>query len=233
MSGRFTDRTDAGRQTAALLAHLRGRDVIVLALPRGGLPVADEVARALGAPLDVLNVRKLGVPWQEELAMGAVATGGVRVLNDDVISAADITTAAIEEATKRERAELDRRERVFRGGRPAPALAGRTVVLVDDGIATGATVRAAIGVIRAQKPERLVLAVPVAQESMITELAREVDEIVCVLKPRDLYAIGLWYERFEQLNDQDVQAILSRARTEPARRTEQTGGQVDRRHERR
>jgi predicted phosphoribosyltransferase len=172
MSKRFTDRTDAGRQLAALLTHLRGQNLLVLALPRGGLPVAYEVAHALHAPLDVLNVRKLGVPWQEELAMGAIATGDVRVLNDEVIIAAGITKAALDEVTALQRLELDRRERLYRSGRPAPELRGRTIVLVDDGIATGATVRAAIAVVRSQKPARVALAVPVAQQSVAGAPAR-------------------------------------------------------------
>ena len=216
MANRFKDRTDAGRQLAAMLTHLRGQNVLVLGLPRGGLPVAYEVAHALHAPLDVLNVRKLGVPWQEELAMGAIATGGVRVLNDDVIMTAGITNAALEKATALQRLELDRRERLYRSGRPAPDLRGRTVILVDDGIATGATVRAAIAVVRAQQPARLVLAVPVAQDSVAAELAREVDELACVTRPVDLYAIGVWYDHFPQLTDQEVQAILARAAAEPA-----------------
>jgi putative phosphoribosyl transferase len=187
-----------------------------LGLPRGGLPVAYEVAHALKAPLDVLNVRKLGVPWHEELAMGAIATGGVRVLNNDVIMAAGITKTMLEEATDLQRLELDRRERLYRSGRSAPELRGRTVVLVDDGIATGATVRVAISVVRAQKPARLVLAVPVAQDSIATELARDVDEFVCVMRPGDLYAIGVWYDHFPQITDQEVQAILGRAAAVPA-----------------
>jgi putative phosphoribosyl transferase len=216
MANRFRDRTDGGRQLAMLLAHLRGQNPIVLGLPRGALPVAYEVAHALGAPLDVLNVRKLGVPWHEEVAMGAIATGGVRVLNDDVIAAAGITKTTLEEATDLQRLELDRRERLYRGGRPAPELRGRTVILVDDGIATGATIRAAVMVVRAQKPARLVLAVPVAQHSVAAELARDVDEFVCVIRPRDLYAIGVWYDQFPQLTDQEVQNILARAAAERA-----------------
>lgn len=214
MANRFRDRSDAGRQLAMLLTHLRGEHPIVLALPRGALPVAYEVAQALGAPLDVLNVRKLGVPWHEELAMGAIATGGVRVLNDDVIAGAGITREMIEEATEVQKVELDRRERLYRGGRPAPELSGRTVILVDDGIATGATIRAAVLVVRAQKPARLVLAVPVAQNSVAEELAREVDELVCVTRPSDLYAIGVWYDRFPQLTDEEVQSILARGAAE-------------------
>lgn len=215
MTTRFKDRMDAGRQLAARLEHLHDHDVIVLALPRGGLPVGYEVAHALHAPLDVLNVRKLGVPWQEELAMGAIATGGVRVLNNDVIMAAGITKDMIEQAASLQALELDRRERLYRSGRPAPDLRGRTVVLVDDGVATGATTRAAIGVIRAQRPAKLVLAVPVAQESVAKELAREVDEMVCVMTPGDLYAIGVWYDSFPQLGDPEVQRILARAVADP------------------
>ncbi|HEX7981834.1 MAG TPA: phosphoribosyltransferase [Gemmatimonadaceae bacterium] len=216
MTERFKDRTDAGRRLAALLAHFRGQNPIVLALPRGGLPVAYEVAHALKLPLDVLNIRKLGVPWHEELAMGAIGTGGVRVLNNEIIMAAGITTTTLDEVTQLQRLELDRRERLFRSGRPAPGLRGREVILVDDGIATGATVRAAVAVVRAQKPARLVLAVPVAQDSIATELERDVDEFVCVTRPSDLYAIGVWYDHFEQLTDREVQAILARAAGEPA-----------------
>lgn len=216
MATRFRDRADAGRQLAARLEHFREQNVIVLGLPRGGVPVAYEVAHALHAPLDVLNVRKLGVPWQEELAMGAIATGGVRVLNNDVVMAAGITKEIIEQTAALQTLELDRRERLYRGGRPAPDLRGRTVILVDDGIATGATTRAAIGVIRAQHPARLVLAVPVAQESVATELAREVDELVCAMTPDDLYAIGVWYDSFPQLADAEIQRILARAAAEPA-----------------
>ena len=216
MSERFKDRTDAGRQLAALLAPLRGSNVLVLGLPRGGMAVGLEVARALGAPLDALNVRKLGVPWREELAMGAVATGGVRVLNPDVIMTLGITKADIEETARLQTLELDRRERLYRNGRPAPELRGRIVVLVDDGIATGATVRAAISVIKAQHPSRLVLAIPVAQQSVVSELEREVDQVVCVSAPGDLYAIGFWYDHFPQLTDADVQRILAAAAAAPA-----------------
>ncbi|HEX6536635.1 MAG TPA: phosphoribosyltransferase [Gemmatimonadaceae bacterium] len=218
MPRRFTGRTEAGRELALRLAHLRDLDPIVLALPRGGLPVAHEIARSLRAPLDVLIVRKLGVPWHPELAMGAIATGGVRALNDDVIAETGVTEEELEAATARERAELDRRERVYRAGRPAPALRGRTVVLVDDGIATGATVRAAIAVVRAQDPARLVLAVPVVQASIAIELSRDVDEIACVLAPRELFAIGAWYDSFPQLADEDVRATLDRAAAEQTAR---------------
>ncbi len=211
MPKRFIDRADAGRKLAALLGHLKDENVIVLGLPRGGLPVAYEVAHALGAPLDVLNVRKLGVPWHEELAMGAIGAGKVRVLNNDIIMASGVTSDLLEEATALQRLELDRRERLYRNTRPAPVLHGRTVVLVDDGIATGATVRAAIAVVRAQQPARLVLAVPVAQLSVVAELRREGDELVCVVTPGDLYAIGIWYDSFPQVLDSEVQRILARA----------------------
>ena len=215
MRTRFKDRADAGRELAGQLTHLSGKDTIVLALPRGGLPVGYEIAHELRAPLDVINVRKLGVPWQEELALGAIATGGVRVLNSDIVMAAGVTREDLDNVTRLQQLELDRRERLYRGGRPAPALRGRTVVLVDDGIATGATARAAISIVRQQSPARLVLAVPVAQASVAAELTREVDEFVCPLTPSDLYAIGLWYDSFTQLKDDDVQRILARAAAEP------------------
>ena len=216
MSTRFKNRADAGRQLAAKLSHFRDAQPIVLGLPRGGVPVAFEVAHALQAPLDVINVRKLGVPWHEELAMGAISTGNVRVLNNEVIMSAGVTREDLESASRLQRLELDRRERLYRNGRPAPDLVGRTVILVDDGIATGATVRAAIAVIRAQHPAKFVLAVPVAQASVAGELAREVDELECVLTPADLYAIGLWYDSFPQLTDEEVRSLLARAAGEPA-----------------
>jgi putative phosphoribosyl transferase len=211
MNKQFADRTSAGRALATKLEHLRGRNIIVLGLPRGGLPVAYEVAQALGAPLDLLNVRKLGVPWHEELAMGAIGTGGVRVLNSDIVLGMGITQDALDEATAGQRAELERRERLYRDGRPAPVLAGRTVILVDDGIATGATVRAAIEVVRAQKPASIVLAVPVVQDSVAEELRRDVHELVALSTPADLLAISVWYEKFPQLTDDDVRETLARS----------------------
>lgn len=211
MRTRFEDRTEAGRELAARLTHLRGTNAIVLALPRGGVPVGYEIARALHVPLDVLNVRKLGVPWHEELAMGAIGAGGVRVLNDEVVHETGVTRQEIDAVTRQEESELERREHAYRGDRPAPDLQGRTVVLVDDGIATGATVRAAIAVVRAQRPARIVLATPVAQSSIVAELRREVDEVVCPLAPSDLYAIGLWYDRFGQLDDAEVRALIGSA----------------------
>jgi putative phosphoribosyl transferase len=227
MPSRFKDRADAGRLLAGLLTHLHGKDVIVLGLPRGGLLVAYEVAHALQAPLDLLNVRKLGVPWQEELAMGAIATGGVQVLNSDIIMSAGVNKEELDEVASLQRLELDRREYLYRGGRPAPDLRGHTVVLVDDGIATGSTVRAAIAVIRAQYPARLVLAVPVAQESIATTLAGEVDELVCVRKPGDLNAISAWYEHFPQTTDREIQAVLARAAAEPAATLLDSGRELD------
>jgi putative phosphoribosyl transferase len=223
MPKRFKDRTSAGRDLAAKLAHLRDQNVIVLGLPRGGLPVAYEIAHALHAPLDVLNVRKLGVPWHEELAMGAIATGGVRVLNNDVIMATGVTRENLDEVTALQRLELDRRECLYRSGGPAPVLRGRIVVLVDDGIATGVTARAAISVVRAQQPARVVLAVPVVQASMADALKREVDELVYVVAPGDLYAIGVWYDSFPQLTDEEVRKILARSAAESAAALLSTG----------
>jgi putative phosphoribosyl transferase len=209
MPERFSDRTEAGRALAARLDHLAGEDVIVLALPRGGVPVGVEIARALHAPLDVFNVRKLGVPWHDELAMGAIAAGGVRVLNSDVIITAGVSVADLEQVTATQQVELDRRERLYRDGRPAPDISGKTVILVDDGIATGATARAAIAVLKSQHPAKLILAVPVIQSSVAEELSRGVDELVSVLTPSDLFAIGVWYEDFSQLSDDEVHEMLA------------------------
>ena len=210
----FRDRSDAGQRLAGRLRHLAGKNSIVLALPRGGVAVAYEIARELRAPLDVLNVRKLGVPWHEELAMGAIATGGVRVLNTNLMVSLGITGAELAEVTALQRLELDRRERAFRGEKPPIDVQGRIVVLVDDGIATGATARTAIMVLRSMHPQKIVLAVPVVQASVATELAREVDEIACEAAPEDLGAIGVWYDDFHQLSDENVRAILARATAE-------------------
>ncbi|HUX34980.1 MAG TPA: phosphoribosyltransferase [Gemmatimonadaceae bacterium] len=216
----FRDRRDAGQKLAERLKHLALDHPIVLALPRGGLPVAYEIAHVLGAPLDVLNVRKLGVPWQPELAMGAVAGGGVRVLNDDVVAMTGVTKAEVDQAAAREWQEVERRERVYREGRPAPEVAGHAVVLVDDGVATGATARGAIAVLRAAHAGRVVLAVPVIQGTVAAELRGQVDELVALYEPADLVAIGPWYQQFPQLTDAEVLAALHRAshervRTEP------------------
>jgi putative phosphoribosyl transferase len=202
---RFEDRRQAGRVLAAALSKYAGcEDVVVLALPRGGVPVAFEVARQLGAPLDVFVVRKLGVPGHEELAMGALASGGIRVLNEDVIAGLGIEECVIESVTAAEGRELARREQAYRGGRPPLDIAHRAVILVDDGLATGSTMRAAVAGLRQRKPARLVVAVPVAASSSCEILAREVDELVCAVRPERFFAVGAWYEDFSQTTDVEV-----------------------------
>lgn len=208
------DRADAGRRLAARLTQYAERDdVVVLALPRGGVPVGYEIARALKAPLDVFVVRKLGVPGYEEVALGALASGGIRVLNEDVVRPLDLDRATLEEVTARERQELERRERVYRDGRPAPALTGRTVILVDDGIATGSTMVAAARALRSRDPEWLVVAVPVAPATARTLIEGEADEFVCLFEPATLYAISMYYARFPQTTDDEVRDFLARAPT--------------------
>jgi len=208
----FRDRYEAGRQLAAKLsAYAERSDVVVLALPRGGVPVAFEVARALDAPLDVFLVRKLGFPGHEELALGAIASGGVRVLNAEVVRELGIAPDAIEAVTTRETEELARRERVYRDDRPAPEVAGRTVILVDDGLATGATMRAAVAALGAEGVARLVVAVPVAAADTCDAFRTEVDEIVCAVTPEPFYAVGFWYEDFTPTTDAEVHDLLSRA----------------------
>ncbi len=209
----FRDRTEAGRLLAGPLAAYSGLpDVLVLALPRGGVPVAYEVARALRAPLDVLVVRKLGVPGHEELAMGAIASGGDCVLNDDVVQALRIPRRVIQAVVERELGELERRERAYRGDRPAPEVRGRTVILVDDGLATGSTMRAAVTALRRLGPARLVVAVPTAAPSTCEEFRHEADECVCEITPDPFYAVGLWYEDFSQTTDDEVRDLLERAK---------------------
>ncbi len=209
----FGDRRDAGRQLAArLLQYKNQQGVIVLALPRGGVPVAFEVARKLHGPLDVFLVRKLGAPGHEELAMGAIASGGVRVLNTDVVRALHLSELDIEAAAARETLELERREYEYRGQRPPLAVNGRTVILVDDGLATGSTMRAAITSLRRQDVGRIVVAVPVGARHTCGELEREADEIVCLVRPVDFEAVGEWYENFSQTSDAEVHHLLQRNR---------------------
>lgn len=209
---RFRDRSEAGRRLAAALEGYAGRrNLLVLALPRGGVPVGFEVARALKAPLDVMLVRKLGVPGHEELAMGAIASGGVRILSDDVIAAFGITDRVIAAVAAQEQEELDRREKLYRDNRPSPLIRGRTVILVDDGLATGSTMRAAGLAIRAQNPEHLVVAVPVAPAETCAALRREVDDVICAASPEPFFAVGNWYEDFSQTSDAEVHELLERA----------------------
>ncbi len=214
---RFRDRTEAGQALAAkLVAYANRPDVLVLALPRGGVPVAFEVARALHAPLDVIIVRKLGVPEEEELAMGAIASGGVCVLNDDVVQMLGMPEEVIHQVAAREQHEVQRRERLYRGDRPAYDVHGRTVILVDDGIATGATMRAAVAAVRQHQPARIIIAVPAAASSTCDELAAEVDELVCIIRPEDFLAVGFWYENFSQTTDGEVCDLLQQAAHKPS-----------------
>ena len=212
--GLFRDRREAGRVLAEKLAAFSNRpDVLVLALPRGGVPVAYEVARALGAPLDVFVVRKLGVPGYEELAMGAVATGGVRVLNDQLVERLGIPEHIIDAVAARERRELARRERLYRGGRSPPDVRGRTVILVDDGLATGATMHAAIQALRQQNPARIVVAVPTASPETCEEMKARADDVICAITPEPFHAVGRWYQDFSQTTDEEVAALLARPST--------------------
>jgi putative phosphoribosyl transferase len=208
----FENRVDAGRRLASRLGTYRNRkDVIVLGIPRGGVPVAFEVAAALGTPLDVFVSRKLGVPGQEELAFGAIASGGVRILDREITEAAGISDAEVERITANVRKEVERREKVYRGGRQPLVVQGQTVILVDDGIATGSSMRAAINALRQMKPVRLVVAVPVAPRSTCNRLRQEVDELICVQTPEDFMAIGQFYEDFSQVADEEVTSLLRRA----------------------
>src|SRR3954469_12186260 len=213
----FHDRHDAGRQLAARLGEYAGReDVLVLALPRGGVPVGYEVARELDVPLDVFLVRKLGVPGHEEYAFGAIATGGVRVLDTQLVESLGLPAEWIEAIDAKERRELERRERAYRGDRPPPDVAGRTVILVDDGLATGSTMRAAIEALQEAEPASVVVAVPVADPGVCADLRRRVDEVVCLATPQPFGAVGAWYEDFSQTSDAEVRELLSRARRPPA-----------------
>ncbi len=214
----FQDRRDAGRVLSRALEEFRDRpDAVVLALPRGGVPVAYEVARALKLPLDILIVRKLGVPGQEELAMGAIASGGTVVTNPSVVDELDISRETIEAAVEREKLEIERRERAYRDGHPAIPIEGRTVILIDDGLATGASMTAAA---RALRPHaaKVIAAVPVAAAGTCDELRGEVDEIVCATTPQSFFAVGMFYRNFEQTTDHEVRALLSQARKDETAR---------------
>ncbi|MDG3004334.1 phosphoribosyltransferase [Paludisphaera mucosa] len=212
----YRDRRDAGRVLATRLTRYAGRlDVLILALPRGGVPVAYEVARALHAPLDVFLVRKLGAPGQPELAFGAIATGGVRLLNANVVEGLGIAPEVVEAITAEESEELRRREREYRGSRPAPDVRGRTVILIDDGLATGASMRAAVAALRRGGPGRVVVAVPVAARSTRDDFGRDVDEMVCARTPEPFHAVGLWYRDFSQTTDEEVCDLLRRAAEDP------------------
>ncbi|HKG33694.1 MAG TPA: phosphoribosyltransferase [Gemmatimonadales bacterium] len=211
-SVRFRDRVEAGRRLAAALERYAGRPkLLVLALPRGGVPVGYQVARALNAPLDIMLVRKLGVPGHEELAMGAIAPGGIRILSDEVIAAFAVTQRDIAAIAAQQQDELDRQEETYRDGRPLPIIRDRTVVLVDDGLATGSTMRAAALAIRAQEPAHLVVAVPVAPAETCAALKREADEVICLISPEPFFAVGNWYEDFAQVDDDEVHQLLERA----------------------
>jgi predicted phosphoribosyltransferase len=205
----FKDRREAGVQLAQRLEQYRGRDdVVVLALPRGGVPVAYEVARALDAPLDIFLVRKLGLPGHAELAMGAIATGGVRVLNDDVVRWYGVPETAIDEVARTEQIELDRRERDYREGRAPIRVEDRTVLLIDDGLATGSTMKAAVQAVRTRHPARVIVAVPVAARDTCRDFEGIADEIVCVRTPEPFSAVGLWYRDFSQTTDEEVRELL-------------------------
>ena len=208
----FQDRREAGRVLAGELRQYAGRpDVLILALPRGGVPVAHEVAQALDAPLDVFVVRKLGVPGHEELAMGAIATGGVRVLNEDVVRPLGIPAEVVDQVARREMQELARREALYRENRPPADVRGKTVILIDDGLATGSTMRAAAIALRQLGSKRLVVAVPTAAPETCDEFRREVDEVVCAITPQPFHAVGAWYEDFSQTTDEEVRELLAAA----------------------
>jgi predicted phosphoribosyltransferase len=212
MDDSFRDRTDAGKRLAQKLSAYRSRpDVVVLALPRGGVPVGFEVARALRAPLDVFVVRKLGVPGHEELAMGAIASGGVCVLNDEVVRVLDVPSRVLSEVAAQELQELRRREQLYRDDRPLPELQDRTVILVDDGLATGSTMRAAVAALRKHRPARIIVAVPVGASSTCETIRHEADDCVCVSSPEPFDAVGHWYGDFSQTTDEEVRAYLKRA----------------------
>ncbi|MCW8445634.1 phosphoribosyltransferase [Fluoribacter gormanii] len=207
----YDDRYQAGRVLTDLLKDYEKRtDVIVLALPRGGVPVAYEIASKLSLPLDIFIVRKLGVPGHEELAMGAIASGGITVFNEEIVNSLHISKEAINKIQKSEQEELSRRELVYRGKKPFPMLPGKTVILVDDGIATGYTMRAAIAALKQQNPAKIIVTVPVAARSTCDEIAPLVDEIICPMRPVNFYAVGMWYNDFSQTTDDEVMQLLKK-----------------------
>jgi putative phosphoribosyl transferase len=215
MVSMFKDRADAGRLLAMRLKEYANQpDLLVLGLPRGGVPVAFEVARELKAPLDIFLVRKLGVPGHEELAMGAIASGNIRILNDMVVNGLNINNETVNWVAEQELKELQRRERQYRGDNPGPDVKSRTVILVDDGLATGSTMRAAALALRQQQPARIIVAVPVAESETCDAFRDLVDEVVCAVTPPELHAVGLWYEDFSQTSDDEVCELLERSRKE-------------------
>jgi predicted phosphoribosyltransferase len=207
----FADRADAGKQLAVRLAAYAGADTRVLALPRGGVPVGFQVARGLGSPLDVFVVRKLGAPGREELALGAIASGGIKVLNWETIEALGVTGATVDDIARRESLELERREEAYRRGHPPQDVRGRTVLLVDDGLATGASMYAAVLALRAREPAKIVVAVPVAPQDTVTQLAQYADDVVCIAMPRPFRGVGAWYADFRQVSDEEVTELLNAA----------------------
>jgi putative phosphoribosyl transferase len=211
----FRDRTDAGQRLGTYLKEFVHENAVVLALPRGGVPVAFEVARMLRAPLDVFVVRKLGTPGQEELAMGAIASGGVRVLNREVVQALEIPQQQIDAVAAREMSELERREREYRGNRDPIDVRGLTAILVDDGLATGSTMRAAVAALRQLRPEKVLVAVPVAARTTCADLREDGDEVLCLYTPMDFFAVGQWYGDFSQTTDEEVRELLHRAAAKP------------------
>ena len=208
----FRDRTEAGQVLASKLTkYLNQVNTVILALPRGGVPVAYEIGKELGLPVDIFVVRKLGVPGHEELAMGAIASGGVRHINRDVVDQLRIDSETIDVASRREQKEIERREQLYRGQRPPVDVRNKTVILVDDGLATGSTMRAAIAALRQHRPARIVVAVPAAAPQTCSEIADEVDEIICAATPEPFYAVGQWYREFSQTTDDEVRELLGRA----------------------
>ncbi|MDD2340694.1 MAG: phosphoribosyltransferase [Methanosarcina sp.] len=215
----FNDRVEAGRKLAKyLLKYANRSDVLILALPRGGVPVAFEVAKELNVKMDVFIVRKLGVPGNEELAMGAIASDNIRVLNEDVVTSFQIPERVIDMVAENERRELERRESTYRGDRPKPEIKGSTIILIDDGLATGATMRAAAAALKTKSPAKIVVAVPTAAPDTCELLRKEIDEVICVATPEPFYGVGAWYEDFSQTTDKEVCELLDKARNLPVKR---------------